>query len=74
MQKAEDIIEDGLHAGWYERFGPTYEAELDAFLAAIEKRDVPYATLRDGLRAQAVAEAAIRSVRERKIIPIERIW
>ena len=74
LYKGGSIIEDGLHAGWYERFGPTYDAELDAFLAAIKKRDVPYATLRDGLRAQAVAEAAIRSVRERKIIAIERIW
>jgi myo-inositol 2-dehydrogenase/D-chiro-inositol 1-dehydrogenase len=74
LYKGGSIIEDGLHAGWYDRFGPTYEAELDAFLAAIEKRDAPYATLRDGLRAQAVAEAAIRSVRERKMVPIERIW
>ncbi len=74
LYKEGRVIEDGLHGGWYERFGPTYEAELDAFLAAIGKRDAAYATLGDGLRAQAVAEAAIRSVREKKVVPIERIW
>ena len=74
LYKAGSIIEEGLHGGWYERFGPTYEAELDAFLAAIEKRATSYASLADGLRAQAVAEAAIRSVRNKKMIAIERIW
>jgi myo-inositol 2-dehydrogenase / D-chiro-inositol 1-dehydrogenase len=74
LYKQDSVIEAGLHAGWYERFGPTYRAELDAFLAAAQGRGAAYANLADGLRAQAVAEAAIRSVREKRMVPIERIW
>jgi myo-inositol 2-dehydrogenase/D-chiro-inositol 1-dehydrogenase len=74
LYKQGSVIEDGLHGGWYDRFGPTYQVELAAFLTAIRSGDAAYATLKDGLRAQAVAEAAVRSVRDKCMVPIERCW
>ena len=29
------IVDDGIHPNWYERFAPTYVAELDALVAAL---------------------------------------
>jgi myo-inositol 2-dehydrogenase / D-chiro-inositol 1-dehydrogenase len=74
LYKQEHVIEDGLHDSWYDRFAPTYRIELASFLAAIQSEDAAYATLKDGLRAQAVAEAAVRSVQEKRMIAIERCW
>ncbi|SJM67410.1 Gfo/Idh/MocA family oxidoreductase [Gulosibacter sp. 10] len=56
-------VSNGLHAGWFERVQPTYAASLDAFVRALEAgSSVMPVTLRDGLKAQAVAEAATRSL------------
>lgn len=53
---------DGLHGNWFERVAPTYAAALQGFTDALERgEDVPV-TLRDGLKAQAIAEAATRSL------------
>jgi myo-inositol 2-dehydrogenase/D-chiro-inositol 1-dehydrogenase len=68
------IVKDGLHAGWYHRFAPTYEAQLDAFLAAVDRSHLTQAGLIDGLRAQAVAEAAVVSLAERRPVSIDNIW
>lgn len=53
---------DGLHPGWFERVQPTYAAALAAFVSALEENATPPVTLRDGLRAQAIAEAATLSL------------
>jgi myo-inositol 2-dehydrogenase / D-chiro-inositol 1-dehydrogenase len=53
---------DGLHAGWFERVQPTYAAALAAFVSALDENATPPVTLRDGLRAQAIAEAATLSL------------
>lgn len=55
-------VEDGLHAGWFERVEPTYAAALDAFVRALEAGTPPPVGLEDGLAAQAVAEAATRAL------------
>ncbi|MFJ2620392.1 Gfo/Idh/MocA family oxidoreductase [Glutamicibacter sp. NPDC087344] len=53
---------DGLHANWFERVQPTYAASLGGFVDALERGvDVPV-SLRDGLKAQAIAEAATTSL------------
>ncbi|MCW4466362.1 Gfo/Idh/MocA family oxidoreductase [Glutamicibacter sp. MNS18] len=53
---------DGLHVNWFERVQPTYALALQGFVDALERdTDVPV-PLRDGLKAQAIAEAATRSL------------
>lgn len=74
LYKEDRVIEDGLHKGWHDRFGDTYRIELNCFAAAVQGRPAVYAGLNDGLRAQAVAEAAIRSLAEKRMVPIERVW
>jgi myo-inositol 2-dehydrogenase / D-chiro-inositol 1-dehydrogenase len=59
------IALDGFPAGWLERVRPTYGAALAAFVAALEEGRPPTPSLRDGLKAQAIAEAATRSLRTR---------
>jgi myo-inositol 2-dehydrogenase / D-chiro-inositol 1-dehydrogenase len=60
------IINNGLHPGWFERAKPTYLAALDHFVVALE-RDQPISpSLTDGLKAQAIAEAATRSLHSGK--------
>ena len=57
------IVGDGLHAGWFERVAPTYRAALDHFLAALTTGADIGPTLGEALKAQAIAEAAARSLR-----------
>lgn len=66
--------EVGLHGSWYERFSPTYEEELRQFLRLAAGESVEIATLSDGVRAQAVAEAAIVALRQRGMQRIAKIW
>jgi len=68
------VVAEGLHGGWYDRFAPTYEAELAQFLLAANAKPAVYATLADGIRAQAVAEAAIVSMREGRMQRIAKVW
>ena len=74
VYKQGQVIEDGLHGGWYDRFAPTYEAELQAFLDALDGKPVQIATLADGVRAQAIAEAAIVSLKTGRPVRIEKVW
>jgi myo-inositol 2-dehydrogenase/D-chiro-inositol 1-dehydrogenase len=55
-----------------ERYTAAYRAEMDAFVEMITKGRPPLANQNDGLEAQRLAEAAIRSFREgRPIAPSE---
>ena len=56
------VLEDGMHPGWFERVQPTYAAALDALVSSLAAGDAPSPSLQDGLRAQAAAEAATRSL------------
>ena len=60
----------GMHAGWLERVLPTYAAELDHFVARLESGEEFGSTLVDGLRAQAIAEAATVSLTSGRAEPI----
>lgn len=56
------VTDDGLHPGWFERVKPTYAAALAAFVDALEEGTAISPGLEDGLKAQAIAEAATRSL------------
>ncbi|MFB9378722.1 Gfo/Idh/MocA family oxidoreductase [Kineococcus gynurae] len=60
------ILADGLSEGWFERVQNTYAATLSAFVAALENGTEPPVTLDDGVRAQAIAEAASRALTSRR--------
>lgn len=57
------VIADGMPAGWFERVQPTYAAALDHFVNALDSGAPVTPSLEDGLRAQAIAEAATLSLR-----------
>lgn len=56
-------VDDGLHPGWFERAQPTYAAALAQFVGLLERGEPMMSSLEDGLRAQALAEAATLSLR-----------
>ena len=58
----DKIVEDGLHAGWFERIEASYYAALDAFVTAVQSGAAPSPSLDDGLKAQIIAEAATESL------------
>ena len=65
------VIESGLHASWFERVQPTYFQALSAFVTALKDGTAPSPSLRDGLKAQALAEAATKSLRSGKAESVE---
>lgn len=64
------VIEDGLHAGWFERIAPTYAVALDHFVGALDRGEQITPSLADGLAAQAIAEAATLSLHTGRSEPI----
>jgi myo-inositol 2-dehydrogenase/D-chiro-inositol 1-dehydrogenase len=67
---AGKVVDDGLHPGWFERVKPTYAAALAHFVTALERGDTITPSLEDGLKAQAIAEAATRSLTTGRSEPI----
>jgi myo-inositol 2-dehydrogenase / D-chiro-inositol 1-dehydrogenase len=63
------VVDDGLHPGWFERVQPTYAAALGHFVASLQSGTAADGgsavtpSLEDGLKAQAIAEAATLSLR-----------
>ncbi len=64
------VVDDGLHAGWFERVQPTYAAALRHFVGALERGEAISPSLDDGLKAQAIAEAATLSLHSGRSEPI----
>jgi myo-inositol 2-dehydrogenase / D-chiro-inositol 1-dehydrogenase len=58
LYKGRTVIEDGLHAGWFERIESSYYQALDAFLTSVEEGTAPSPSLEDGLKAQLIADKA----------------
>jgi myo-inositol 2-dehydrogenase/D-chiro-inositol 1-dehydrogenase len=56
------VVHSQLYAGWFERMQPTYYQALDHFVRLLEAGAPIEPSLRDGLKAQAIAEAATRSL------------
>lgn len=63
LYKGTKVVEDGLHAGWFERVEATYYEALHAFVRHLDGEEVDFPSLDDGLKAQAIADAATRSLR-----------
>jgi len=70
LYQGEKVISDGLHAGWFERFEPTFYDALDAFIKAVQGEKTEYPTLWDGLMAQVIAEAAFDSLKTNQPVKI----
>jgi myo-inositol 2-dehydrogenase/D-chiro-inositol 1-dehydrogenase len=69
---AAGLTQASLLPGWLARFAPTYAEELEHFVRALETGQAPeLASLEDGLAAQRLAEAAARSIRERRRIRLD---
>ena len=67
----DKVIEDGLHAGWFERIEQSYYGALDAFADAIPKARPPSPSLEDGLKAQLLADKATESLKSGQPVKIE---
>ncbi|WP_282605111.1 Gfo/Idh/MocA family oxidoreductase [Pelagibius sp. Alg239-R121] len=65
------IVENGLHQSWLERFRESYSIELAAFIEAIKTGTSFLPTLEDGLAAQKIAEAVVRSVSENRPVRLD---
>jgi myo-inositol 2-dehydrogenase/D-chiro-inositol 1-dehydrogenase len=66
----DKVIEDGLHAGWFERIEQSYYRALEAFAEAIAKGAAPSPSLEDGLRAQLLADKATESLKTGRSVRI----
>ena len=64
------VADDGLHDGWFERIAASYRTALDHFVDALEGRATIGPDLTEALRAQAIAEAATRSLATARMEPI----
>jgi myo-inositol 2-dehydrogenase/D-chiro-inositol 1-dehydrogenase len=67
---ADGLVGSPFHAGWFERVQPTYAAALAHFVGALDGEHPVGPTLRDGLRAQAIAAAATESLRTNRPQPV----
>ncbi|MBV9998151.1 MAG: inositol 2-dehydrogenase [Verrucomicrobia bacterium] len=68
----DKIIEDGLHAGWFERIEQSYYQALDAFLSAVTQGTPPSPSLEDGLKAQLLADKATESLKSGQPVKFAR--
>ena len=60
-----------MPAGWFERVQPTYAAALAHFVAALDNGAPIAPSLEDGLKAQAIAEAATLSLHSGRTEPVQ---
>jgi myo-inositol 2-dehydrogenase/D-chiro-inositol 1-dehydrogenase len=65
------VLDDGMHDGWFERVAASYRAALDHFVDALEGRTAIGPDLTEALKAQAIAEAATRSLASGRLEPID---
>lgn len=59
---AGEAVQSGMPSGWFDRMQPTYALALDHFVQLLETGAPIEPSLSDGLKAQAIAEAATRSL------------
>jgi myo-inositol 2-dehydrogenase/D-chiro-inositol 1-dehydrogenase len=62
---------DTLQPDFMARYQPTYAAELDAFVDAVENKQAPEPSFEAGRRALALADAARLSYREGRMVTVQ---
>lgn len=60
--RGASITRVGLHQTWFDRVEPTYAAQLAAFIDEIERPGGAFPSVRDGLLAEGISDAAQRSL------------
>lgn len=74
LWQEQGITRPGLWPDWFSRVRATYYQHLDAFVRQLAGEAVPgLPGLLDGLQAQAIAEAAVQSLAEKRFCPVEAI-
>jgi myo-inositol 2-dehydrogenase/D-chiro-inositol 1-dehydrogenase len=74
LLRGDQVLHESVHPTWYDRFAPTYVAELDAMVTAMRTGKPIEPDLVDGMRAQAVAEAAVESLAQHRVVAISNVW
>ena len=64
------VADDGMHDSWFDRVADSYRAALDHFVDALERQTPIGPDLDEALKAQAIAEAATRSLTTARMEPI----
>lgn len=71
--RGTDFVGAGIHQDIFQRFGRTYRASMAAFARFLSSPKEPVPTLKDGLAAQILAEAATLSAREDRIVHVSDV-
>jgi myo-inositol 2-dehydrogenase / D-chiro-inositol 1-dehydrogenase len=62
-----------LHDFFMTRYTEAYAAEIAAFIAAVQAKTPAHPTGEDGLLALALAEAALKSVKEGRTVKVAEV-
>ncbi|EEZ28878.1 inositol 2-dehydrogenase [Brucella pinnipedialis] len=69
----DDYNRPPLHDFFMTRYTAAYAAEIGAFIDALDSGKAPMPSAEDGLKALALAEAALRSVKEGRTVKVAEI-
>ena len=67
----QETMSEGIHRIWGDRFHESYHEQLEAFVLELEKPTGIFPMLIDGVVAEAIAEAGIRSMNEARSVKVE---
>ncbi len=73
VASAEGYVRPPLHDFFMTRYADAYAAEIRAFVQAINNQTAPSPSGDDGLKALALAEAAVKSVAERRAVGMDEV-
>jgi myo-inositol 2-dehydrogenase / D-chiro-inositol 1-dehydrogenase len=71
LATGKGFSQDPVLPFFLERYAAAYRAELDAFITAVRKGNLPSPSGQDGLRAQVLADAATESARGGKTVMLK---
>ena len=74
LYRGSRVAGSGIVADTYAQFAASYVEELEVFARAVAGEGPVHTTLADGLRAQAIAEAALISMQKGRAVGLDRVW